>query len=74
VGDISGPLQLHHATTDTVVPATASILLHEQMQAAGQLSEIYLYEGDNHNLGKNFDVAMGRSLAFFDQYVKNSDQ
>jgi dipeptidyl aminopeptidase/acylaminoacyl peptidase len=74
LADISGPLQLHHATTDPSVPVTVSLLLHEQMQAAGQLSELYLYEGDNHNIGRNFDVAMGRSLAFFDQHVKNSDE
>jgi dipeptidyl aminopeptidase/acylaminoacyl peptidase len=72
--DISGPLQLHHATTDQTVPATVSILLQAQMEAAGQLSELYLYEGDNHNISKNFYTAMGRSLAFFDRYVKNSDE
>ena len=31
----------------------------------------YQYQGDNHNISANFRVAMQRSLAFFDQYVKN---
>lgn len=70
LGDISGPLQLHHATTDETVPAASSALLHAQMEAAGQLSELYLYEGDNHNISINFYTAMRRTLEFFDRYVK----
>jgi dipeptidyl aminopeptidase/acylaminoacyl peptidase len=68
--EISGPLQLHHATTDDVVPSAVSELLQGQMERAGQYSELYLYDGDNHNIAVNFYTAMGRSLAFFDEYVK----
>lgn len=70
LSDISGPLQLHHATTDEIVPAASSALLHAQMEAAGRPSELYLYEGDNHNISINFYTAMRRSLEFFDRYVK----
>ncbi len=70
LADISGPLQLHHAYDDPTVPYQASELLHSQMQAAGQLSELYLYENDTHDIDNNFYTAMGRSLAFFDRYVK----
>jgi alpha-beta hydrolase superfamily lysophospholipase len=70
--DISGPLQLHHATTDSTVPATGSEQLNRQMEAAGMTSELYLYEGDNHNIAANFYTAMGRSLDFFDTYVKGA--
>ncbi len=69
--DISGPLQLHHAIDDETVPAAASILLQSEMEAAGQLSELYLYENDTHDIDNNFYTAMSRSLAFFDHYVKN---
>ena len=71
LADISGPIQLHHAIDDETVPAAASILLQSQMEAAGQLSELYLYENDTHDIDNNFYTAMGRSLAFFDRYVKN---
>jgi dipeptidyl aminopeptidase/acylaminoacyl peptidase len=70
--EISGPLQLHHATTDEVVPVAVSELLQRQMEAAGKPSELYLYDGDNHNIAVNFYTAMGRSLEFFDTYVKGA--
>jgi len=68
--EISGPLQLHHATTDSTVPVAGSEQLQRQMDEAGMLSELYLYEGDNHNIAVNFYTAMGRSLEFFDTHVK----
>jgi dipeptidyl aminopeptidase/acylaminoacyl peptidase len=70
VADLSGPLQLHHATTDTTVPVEFSETLYEQVQAAGVPVELYLYEGDNHNLFASFWTAMQRSIDFFDHYVK----
>lgn len=70
LADLSGPVQLHHAITDETVPASASALLHAQVQAAGQMSELYLYENDSHDIDNNFYTAMARSLAFFDRYVK----
>lgn len=72
VADLSGPLQLHHATTDASVPAEFSEILYEQVQAAGVPVELYLYEGDNHNIFANFWTAMRRSIAFFDTYVKGN--
>ena len=73
LADISGPLQLHHAYDDPTVPFQASEVLHSQMQAAGQLSELYLYENDTHDIDNNFYTAMGRSLEFFDRFVKGRD-
>ncbi len=70
LADISGPLQLHHGLGDDIVPPTASIILQEQMDAAGMPSELFLYEFDNHDIDNNFFVAMRRSLAFFDEHVK----
>ena len=70
--DISGPLQLHHATTDTHVPFEFSQTLEQQMKDAGKEVELYVYEGDDHNLSKNFSTAMRRSIEFFDKYLKGS--
>jgi hypothetical protein len=36
------------------------------MQAAGQPVELYIYEGDDHNLSENFSAAMQRTIQFFD--------
>ena len=70
LADISGPLQLHHGTADTSVPVEYSERLQEQMEAAGQQSELYLYEGDDHNLSASLATALARSVAFFDAHVK----
>ena len=71
LADLSGPLQLHHGTADETVPYQMSVNLAEQARAAGQIAELYLIKDDNHNLGHYFTTTMNRSIAFFDQYVKN---
>jgi dienelactone hydrolase len=68
--DLSGPIQLHHGTTDQSVPVEFSETLAEQMEAAGLPVELHLYDGDNHNISVNFDTAMTRSIEFFDIHVK----
>ncbi|MEM9776565.1 MAG: prolyl oligopeptidase family serine peptidase, partial [Chloroflexota bacterium] len=68
--DLSGPLQIHHATGDAVVPVAFSQTLQAEMETAGMPSELFLYEGDDHNIAVNFWTAMQRSVDFFDQHVK----
>jgi dipeptidyl aminopeptidase/acylaminoacyl peptidase len=72
LGDLSGPVQIHHATGDESVPVDFSENLYTRLQEAGQASELYVYEGDNHNISANFGIAAQRSVAFFDQYVKGT--
>ena len=68
--DISGPIQLHHGTSDASVPIEFSQKLESQLTDAGKESELYIYQGDNHNLSNNFSLAMQRSLEFFNKYLK----
>ncbi len=70
LADLSGPLQLHYGTGDTEVPPQFSIDLASQVRAAGREVEIYSYPGDNHNLSNYFGLAMDRTIAFFDKYLK----
>jgi len=70
LADLSGPLQLHHGTSDEEVPLDFSVRLAEQVRAAGKTADLYTYEGDNHNLSGSFTTAMNRTIAFFDQYLK----
>lgn len=67
---ISGPLQIHHGTADTSVPVEFSETLQSLMEQAGQESELFVYQGDDHNLSRNFSQAMNRSVEFFDRYLK----
>lgn len=68
--DVSGPIQLHHGTADSSVPVQFSETLHSLMEDGGQVSELFLYEDDDHNISANFNTAMSRSIQFFDEYVK----
>jgi fermentation-respiration switch protein FrsA (DUF1100 family) len=70
--ELTAPLQLHHGTADTSVPVAFSEKLQEQLAAAGQSGELYIYQGDDHNLAGQFGLAMRRSIEFFDRYVKNA--
>ena len=71
LADLSGPLQLHHSTTDEMVPLAWSQILATELQTVGSQSyEFYTYEGDNHNISANFVTAMQRTVFFFDTYVK----
>lgn len=70
LNDISGPVQLHHGSADTSVPVEFSEKLSEQLKATGKEVEIYTYPGDDHDITANFSLAMQRSVAFFDKYVK----
>jgi dipeptidyl aminopeptidase/acylaminoacyl peptidase len=72
LGDLSGPLQLHHGTTDASVPVEFSEDLSARLVELGRTAELYTYEGDNHNISNNFGTAMKRSIAFFDRYVKGA--
>ncbi|MEM7033805.1 MAG: alpha/beta fold hydrolase [Chloroflexota bacterium] len=71
--DLSGPIQLHHATTDLVVPVTFSKNLNERLKMVENPAEYYTYDGDDHNLSINFSPAMTRTITFFDTYIKTTD-
>lgn len=73
LADLSGPIQLHHSTTDEMVPLAWSETLAEELQTVGkQPYELYTYPGDNHNITANFGDAMQRTIGFFDKYVKDN--
>jgi dipeptidyl aminopeptidase/acylaminoacyl peptidase len=70
--DLSGPLQLHHGTADSSVPVEFSETLNDEMEARDLPVELYIYEGDNHNISDSFTPAMQRSIQFFDEHVKGT--
>ena len=70
VKDISGPVQIHHGTSDGDVPVLFSERLDEALKANNKTVEFYTYEGDDHNLSRNLSLALRRSVEFFDRYLK----
>jgi dipeptidyl aminopeptidase/acylaminoacyl peptidase len=70
LSEISGPVQLHHGDADADVPLAFSQTLFDQLTQAGKPVEFYVYPGDNHNISNTFSLAMARTIAFFDKYLK----
>jgi dipeptidyl aminopeptidase/acylaminoacyl peptidase len=69
LGDLNGPIQLHHGTADHDVPWEFSQILYDEMLQANQVVEFYTYEGDNHNISNNLSLAMARTVEFFNRYL-----
>lgn len=72
LGFLSGPLQLHHGETDQEVPLSWSQALYDQIVRAGKVAEFYTYPGSDHNISQGFDLAMQRTVEFFDKYTKGN--
>ncbi len=73
LSDLSGPILLQHGTADGMVPLSWSEEFAQEMDAAHMPYEIYTYDGDDHNLTKNYRTAMQTTVAFFDEYVKGAE-
>ena len=70
LNELSGPIQLHHDVGDSELPVKFSQDLYQEILAAGKTAEYYEYPGDDHNLANYFNLAMQRTIEFFDQYLK----
>lgn len=68
--EISGPIQLHHGLSDEEVPLLFSQSLYNDLKKINKTVELYTYEGADHNLSQGFNLAMQRSVDFFDKYLK----
>lgn len=71
LADITVPIQLHTGGNDEEVPVDFSQSLYKKLQDLGKTVEYYDYPGGDHNISSpNFEIAMKRSLDFFDKYLK----
>jgi uncharacterized protein len=67
---ISGPVQLHHGTSDESVPVELSASLSNALMDAGIASDYYAYPGAGHNFfGDAFSEAMARTVEFFREHL-----
>ena len=73
INDLSGPLQLHHGTADYTVPVDFSQSLAERLRIMGKHVELHVYQGEDHNITRNFDAAIAESVRFFDETVKAAE-
>lgn len=64
------PIQIHHGIADAVVPVSFSQRLAQSLRDARRPYELHTYPGNDHNLSQSFSLAMRRSIAYFDRYLK----
>ncbi len=68
---IKAPVQLDAGLSDEEVPYQFSEGLKNRLEQNGKIVEYYTYEGADHNIsGANFNIAMQRSIEFFDKFLK----
>ena len=73
LSDITAPVQLHTGGNDEEVPVDFSQKLYNKLTQLGKTVEYYNYPGGDHNISSpNFEVAMQRSIEFFDKYLKQA--
>lgn len=71
LADIKVPIQLDAGAEDEEVPVDFSKGLYQKLKLLNKNVELFTYEGGDHNISSpNFEVAMQRSLDFFNKYVK----
>ncbi len=68
--DIQAPVQLHQGLNDEEVPVAFSQNLFDKLELAKKTAEFFTYEGADHNISQSFDLAMQRSVDFFNSYLK----
>jgi len=70
ISDIKTPVQLDVGGADNEVPNDFSKSLYDKLQSLNKTSEYYIYPGSDHNISQGFNLAMQRSVNFFDTYLK----
>jgi dipeptidyl aminopeptidase/acylaminoacyl peptidase len=73
---VAAPIQIHYGTEDgkafSGTPPEWSVKLTQGLRDAGKDVELLQYEGEGHSfIGQPWFDFMGRTLRFFDKYVKN---
>ncbi len=68
--DITAPVQLNVGGNDEEVPIAFSKSLYEKLKREDKVIEYYEYNGSDHNISQGFNVAIQRSVDFFNKYLK----
>ena len=76
---INIPVQIHYGTEDgkflSGTPPQWSVKLTQGLREAGKDVELLQYKGEGHSfIGQPWFDFMGRTLRFFDKYVKNTSR
>lgn len=73
LSDISAKIQLDVGGSDEEVPVAFSEGLYSKLKALSKTVEYYTYQGSDHNISQGFNLAMQRSIDFFNKYLKQEE-
>jgi dipeptidyl aminopeptidase/acylaminoacyl peptidase len=68
--DIIVPVQIDVGLSDSQVPPDFSTGLYTRLKSLDKTVEYFEYPGSNHDINQSFSMAMGRTISFFDKYLK----
>lgn len=68
--DIEAPVQIEVGLADNQVPPDFSKGLYDKLKALGKTVEYYEYPGANHDINQSFNLAMKRTIDFFNRYLR----
>ncbi len=72
IADIKTPIQIHHGLTDETVPWQLGEQFKKLLEQNQKTVEYFTYPGADHDISSpSFEVAMQRSVAFFDKFLKS---
>ncbi len=69
---ITSPVEIQQGLSDTEVNPKDSENLYTGLKDLGKTVYYYTYPGDNHSISNNFNLAMQRSVEFFNKYLKGN--
>jgi dipeptidyl aminopeptidase/acylaminoacyl peptidase len=67
---IQTPIQLHQGTADDAVPVKWSNLLNQSLKDLDREIEYFTYPGADHNLTPGWNLAVSRSLRFYQEKLE----
>lgn len=70
INDFKTPIQLDHGEADETVPVELSRIFYKKLTDAGKTAVLNTYPGSDHNISQGFNLAMQRTIEFFDKYLK----
>ncbi len=70
LNDVLAPVQIDVGLADNQVPPVFSEVLYDELKILGKKIEYYKYPGSNHDINQDFDLAMKRTIDFFNRYLK----
>lgn len=68
---VAGPVLIMQGTNDEWCKVEWQQTVVNGLKAKGKEASLQVYEGDDHNLSKNWDKAVGESLSFFFKFFGN---